>query len=191
MTKKDSKINAHARTVMPPSRCAGFCQRVPRPAKRPRSDQNVHSQSLVCARACRYVIVPVMVGMMVGSMQRALQRLSSLAVERAKAAGYFHDGGGLYLQVTATGGKSWTYRFSLGGRRRDMGLGPYPAVSLAAARKAASEARSLVKAGQDPIAAREAERARKRIESARGLTFDQAAKQFLEGHEATDRKSVV
>jgi integrase len=124
---------------------------------------------------------------MVGSMQRALQRLSSLAVERAKAPGYVHDGGGLYLQVTATGGKSWAYRFSLGGRRRDMGLGPYPAVSLAAARKAASEARSLVKAGQDPIAARDAHRARQRLENARGLTFDQAAKQFLDGHEGTWR----
>jgi integrase len=120
-------------------------------------------------------------------MQRALQRLSSLAVERAKAPGYVHDGGGLYLQVTATGGKSWAYRFSLGGRRRDMGLGPYPAVSLAAARKAASEARSLVKAGQDPIAARDAERAIHRLGSARGLTFDQAAKQFLDGREATWR----
>jgi integrase len=120
-------------------------------------------------------------------MQRALQRLSSLAVERAKAPGYLHDGGGLYLQVTATGGKSWTYRFSLGGRRRDMGLGPYPAVSLAAARKAASEARSLAKAGQDPIATRDAERAVHRLGSARGLTFDQAAKQFLDGREATWR----
>ena len=68
-----------------------------------------------------------------------------------------------------------------------MGLGPYPDVSLAAARKAASEARSLVKAAQDPIAARGAERARQRLESARGLTFDQAAKQFLDGHEATWR----
>jgi integrase len=125
--------------------------------------------------------------MMVEIMQRALQRLSSLAVERAKAPGYFHDGGGLYLQVTATGGKSWTYRFSLGGHRRDMGLGPYPAVSLAAARKAASEARSLAKAGRDPIATRDAERAVHRLGSARGLTFDQAAKQFLDGREATWR----
>ncbi|HEV3494596.1 MAG TPA: Arm DNA-binding domain-containing protein, partial [Reyranella sp.] len=105
-------------------------------------------------------------------MQRVLQRLSSLAVERAKAAGYLHDGGGLYLQVTAAGRKSWIFRYALAGRRPEMGLGPYPDVSLAAARKAASEARSLVKAGrQDPIAARGAERARQRLESARGLTF--------------------
>lgn len=116
-------------------------------------------------------------------MQRALQRLSPLTVERTKAPGYIHDGGGLYLQVTTTGRKSWIFRFALARRRREMGLGAYPAVSLAAARKAASEARSLVKAGQDPISARDAERARQRAEAARGVTFDQAAKQFLESHE--------
>jgi hypothetical protein len=116
-------------------------------------------------------------------MQRALQRLSSLAVDRAKVPGYLHDGGGLYLQVTAAGGKSWIFRYALGGKRPEMGLGPYPDVSLAAARKTASEARSRVKAGQDPIAARDAERARQRLESTRGPTFDQAAKQFLDSHE--------
>src|SRR5215831_3667808 len=104
-------------------------------------------------------------------MQRALQRLSSLAVERAKLPGYIHDGGGLYLQVTPAGRKSWIFRFALAGRRPEMGLGPFPDVSLAMARKLAAEARSLVKAGRDPIAAREAERARRRLESVRGLTF--------------------
>jgi integrase len=120
-------------------------------------------------------------------MQRALQRLSALTVERAKAAGYLHDGGGLYLQVTAAGRKSWIFRYARAGRRPEMGLGPYPDVSLAAARKAASEARSLVKADRDPIAVRDADRACQRLERARGLTFDQAAKQFLDGHEATWR----
>jgi integrase len=120
-------------------------------------------------------------------MQRALQRLSALTVERAKAAGYLHDGGGLYLQVTAAGRKSWIFRYARAGRRPEMGLGPYPDVSLAAARKAASEARSLVKAGRDPITDRDDERARQRLERARGLTFDEAAKQFLDGHETTWR----
>jgi integrase len=119
-------------------------------------------------------------------MQRALQRLSALTVERVKARGYLHDGGGLYLQVTSSGRKSWIFRYyAPGGRRPEMGLGPYPDVSLAAARKAASEARSLVKAGQDPIAARDAERARKRLEEARGVTFDQATEQFLDDHDVT------
>jgi hypothetical protein len=56
----------------------------------------------------------------------------------------------------------------LANRRREMGPGPYPAVSLAAARQAAADARSLVKAGRDPIDARNAERKRKRLDEAKG-----------------------
>ena len=64
-----------------------------------------------------------------------------------------------------------------------MGLGPYPGVSLAAARQSASSAHSLVRVGKDPIAARDAERARKRLEDARAITFDQAADQYIAANE--------
>jgi integrase len=114
---------------------------------------------------------------------RRLQRLTTLSLTRAKTPGYIHDGGGLYLQVAPAGSKSWIFRFSLGGKRREMGLGPYPGVSLAAARQLASGAHSLVRAGKDPIAARDAERARKRLEEARAITFDQAAEQFIAANE--------
>jgi integrase len=114
---------------------------------------------------------------------RRLQQLTALSITRAKTPGYIHDGSGLYLQVAPAGSKSWIFRFSLGGKRREMGLGPYPGVSLAAARKSAAESRSLVKAGQDPIAARDAERVRKRLEDARAITFDQAADQFIAANE--------
>ena len=67
-------------------------------------------------------------------MRRALHRLSARAIVRAKPPGFLHDGGGLYLQITATDARSWVYRFAVAGRRRDMGLGPFPAVTLAAAR---------------------------------------------------------
>jgi integrase len=109
--------------------------------------------------------------------------LSSVEVKAPKEPGYFHDGGGLYLQVSNGGGKSWILRYSMAGKRREMGLGPYPTVSLAAARKSAADSRSLVKAGQDPIAARDSERARQRLEEARGITFDKAVELFLAGNE--------
>jgi integrase-like protein/Arm domain-containing DNA-binding protein len=120
---------------------------------------------------------------------RTLQRLNALTVSRRQKAGYLADGGGLYLQTTATGATSWIYRFMLGRRRREMGLGPYPAVSLAAARKSATDARSLVKAGRDPIEARNAERTRKRLEDAKGTTFDEAADQFITSNEAAWRST--
>jgi integrase len=116
-------------------------------------------------------------------VRQVFNLLSPLEVKAPKHPGYFHDGGGLYLQVSAGGGKSWILRYSMAGKRREMGLGPYPAVSLAAARKTAAESRSLVKAGQDPIAARDAERARQRLEEARGITFDKAVELFLVGNE--------
>jgi integrase len=120
---------------------------------------------------------------MVGNSRRPFQRLTALSIGRIRTPGYVADGGGLYLQVSDSRARSWIFRFALARRRREMGLGSYPAVSLAAARIAASEARSLVKAGQDPIAARDAQRARQRLEAASGITFDQAVEQFLVGNE--------
>jgi integrase len=107
---------------------------------------------------------------------RTLQRLNALTVSRVQKPGYLGDGGGLYLQVTSRTAKSWIYRFMLAGRRREMGLGPYPAVSLADARAAASQARSLVKQGRDPIDVRDDEKGH-------ALTFDEAARQFIKSNE--------
>jgi integrase len=100
-------------------------------------------------------------------------------------AGYHADGAGLYLQVSEAGGKSWIFRYSFGGRRREMGLGAFPTVGLADARQGATDARRLVGQGIDPIEARDAERARQQLAEARGITFEEAAKQFLKTHEGT------
>jgi integrase len=64
------------------------------------------------------------------------------------------DGGGLLLEVHPTGAKVWVCRLTIGGKRRDMGLGSYPAVSLKAARMAARVARETAARGDDPIEAR-------------------------------------
>ena len=53
-------------------------------------------------------------------------KLSAVEVAKAKGPAVLHDGGGLYLRVSATGAKSWVFRFQLDGKRRDMGLGPFP-----------------------------------------------------------------
>lgn len=54
------------------------------------------------------------------------------------------DGRGLFLRVIG-GSKTWGYRYQLRSKRTTLGLGPYPAVSLAAARQRHREAESLVK----------------------------------------------
>ena len=56
------------------------------------------------------------------------------------------------------GSGQWVVRFTVHGRRREMGLGPYPDISLKVAREMASDARQMAKRGVDPIARREAEK---------------------------------
>jgi integrase len=79
------------------------------------------------------------------------------------------------------GSGKWTMRFvsPVTGRRRDMGLGPYPLITLAAARAKALEARRLILDGKDPIDERTASRAARRAAEA-ALSFEQAARKVHE-----------
>jgi integrase len=117
-------------------------------------------------------------------MARELNKLDALGVKRAKARGYLADGGGLYLQIGATGSKSWVFRFRDGPKLREMGLGPSHTLTLAEAREAAQACRKQRLAGMDPIAARIEHRATARLEAAKAVTFEQCAKQYMEGHKA-------
>ena len=110
---------------------------------------------------------------------RTLSRLSALAVGRLKDPGMYADGGGLYLQISRSGTKSWIFRFSMGGREREMGLGPFHTVSLSDARLLAGEARKLKLHGTDPIEARRGERQAKRLDDARAISFKQAATSYI------------
>ena len=79
---------------------------------------------------------------------------------------------GLMLVVQAGGSRSWVLRYQMAGRRRDMGLGPYPEIGLARAREKAMEARRLAKDGRDPLAERAA--------GVPALTFEAAAEALIE-----------
>jgi integrase len=61
------------------------------------------------------------------------------------------DGAGLYLNVAPSGSKSWVQRVVIDGHRRDLGLGGYPAVSLAQARGLAAANRAVIADGRDPV----------------------------------------
>src|SRR6516225_8349807 len=108
-------------------------------------------------------------------MARTTGRLTALKVARAKTPGMYADGGGLYLQVTE-GGASWIYRYMLNGRAREMGLGPLALYGLA------EDARRLRHQGFDPIEARRAAKAQKRLDAAKSLMFGAAAKQYVDTH---------
>ena len=81
----------------------------------------------------------------------------TLSATRAKALkdpGRYSDSGGLHLYISKSGTKSWVQRITIDGRRRDIGLGGYPSVSLALAREKAAENRAAVAEGRDPVADR-------------------------------------
>jgi integrase len=110
-------------------------------------------------------------------------RLTALKVEKAKQAGMYADGDGLYLQVTE-GGASWIYRYMLAGRPREMGLGPLALFGLQEARAKALDARRLRHEGIDPIEARKAARLRARLDAAKAMTFKECADAYINAHRA-------
>jgi len=85
---------------------------------------------------------------------RPTNKLTAIVVEKQARPGRHSDGGGLYLNVTKSRSKSWVFIWSSNHRKREMGLGPYPAVSLAKARTRAERCREQVADGLDPIVER-------------------------------------
>jgi len=81
-------------------------------------------------------------------------QLTVSRVRRTATPGRHADGGTLYLHIAPAGSKSWVQRITIKGRRRDLGLGPWPAVSLAEARTRALANRVLVERGGDPLASK-------------------------------------
>lgn len=115
-------------------------------------------------------------------MSKARDRLTAVQIKNLNKAGFYHDGGGLYLQVSRFGTKSWILRYTLNQRKRDMGLGPLTDWTLAEARERAKKYRQLVDDGIDPIDQRDQEKARmqaQRLEAERKRpTFEECAKEY-------------
>ena len=94
------------------------------------------------------------------------------AKARSLPEGKHADGQGLWLVKRHKQAGKWMLRLSVHGRRREMGLGPWPDVSIAEARERAADARRSVRDGIDPIV----ERARKKA-----TTRKLAMKEAIEG----------
>ncbi|PWR03084.1 integrase [Meridianimarinicoccus roseus] len=113
-------------------------------------------------------------------MTRALNKLTA-ATLKAKPAGKYSDGGGLWFVKRGDGGAQWVLRVTVHGRRREMGLGRFPSVTLKAARLQAEKWRALGAAGLDPIKERERER---REAERRLYRLDDIAKDAFESRKA-------
>ena len=86
---------------------------------------------------------------------------------------------GLQLKINDNGARSWVLRTMVAGKRRDMGLGGFPDVTLAQARERARAARDQVREGVDPIQARQAARSASAAALAKAKTFDQCVAAFV------------
>jgi integrase len=115
-------------------------------------------------------------------MAKVVGKLTALSLSKPRGQGHYHDGNGLYFQVARGGSQSWVYRYMLNKRPRMMGLGSYPELSLGDARKRAAECRRLRNDGIDPIETQKAVRTAAKVEAAKGITFENCSKAYIESH---------
>ena len=116
-------------------------------------------------------------------------QLSALSVKAVSKPGRHGDGDGLYLHVAPSGTKSWVQRIVIDGRRRDIGLGPYPAVSLGQARTMATTNRTAVSEGRDPLAERQAAKEAARNPTPSVPTFAEASARVIDLRRPTWKNS--
>lgn len=123
-------------------------------------------------------------------MRRVEKDLNPIDVKRLKDAGYHAVGhvAGLTLQITPSGARSWLLRATVGGKRREIGLGSYPAVSLALAREKAQAMRDKIVSGTDPVAERKTARQaiiqQQKEEERLRWKFRRCAEAYIEAHAA-------
>ncbi len=114
-------------------------------------------------------------------MPKRAKELSSLEVRRLRSGVHTVGGvAGLLIQVTTNGARSWLLRVRVGDRRREIGLGPFPEVSLARAREKASETKDAIRNGIDPVEARKAAKSALLAAQRKGLTFTEAFEKYAE-----------
>lgn len=126
-------------------------------------------------------------------MARKLNQLTALEIKNAAPSDtpntpkLLSDGGGLYLQVTPRGSKSFLFRYAFNGKQQSMGLGPAHTVGLAEARDMALQYRSLVLKGVDPKV--EKERQMAAPNAVLDKSFQWCAEQYIEAHKDEWRNS--
>ncbi len=106
--------------------------------------------------------------------------LSALKVKTINVPGKYTDGNGLTLLVEESGTKRWIQRVTIDGKQRNLGLGGYPAVSLALAREVAVANQQAIRAGRDVIAERKEARAGGKRPVSTKPTFAEEAAAFIE-----------
>jgi integrase len=119
-------------------------------------------------------------------MPKKVNPLSAIEVSRLITPGFYAVGDvpGLHLSVQSLTGRSWVLRVTVGDKRRDMGLGGYPDVTLAQAREKARQARETIRQGMDPVQERRDKESALKAAQAKAITFKEAALTYIGAHES-------
>ena len=114
-------------------------------------------------------------------MPRLAKELSAIEVSRISEPGLHFVGSvpGLGLQVKGAS-RSWILRVTVGNKRRDIGIGGFPGVTLAHARERARDLRLKVSRGIDPIQERRDQQASLKAAQGKLKTFSEAMRGFLD-----------
>ena len=112
-------------------------------------------------------------------MPKKAKDLTAIEVKRLSNPGRVAVGtvAGLLLSVKPGGSKSWILRTMIADRRRNIGLGPYPEISLKEAHDRARKTKAAIEAGTDPIEEKRARRAELKKKSMSVISFSEAARQ--------------
>jgi hypothetical protein len=109
--------------------------------------------------------------------------LTDTACKQAKPTGKtfrLFDGGGLYLEVSPSGGRWWRLKYRFDHKEKRLSLGTYPDIGLKDARNRRDDARKLLASGADPGANRKALKASRADRVAN--TFEVLAREWYEKH---------
>jgi integrase len=114
----------------------------------------------------------------------AIEKLSATKIGRLMKPGRHGDGGGLYLQISKTGVKSWIFRYEINGSEHFMGLGPLRAVDIRQAREGARVARACLARKADPLQERARVATEKKKTKLNGCrkAFNECAVEYIEHH---------
>lgn len=116
-------------------------------------------------------------------MAKPTTTLTATQIKESKAKDKSYklfDGGGLYLEVTPSGGKLWKLKYRFNGKEKKYSIGKYPSVTLAKARTIKEDLKTLISDGIDPNEKKKKDKQSQKLKDNKQInTFEKLALQRL------------
>ena len=106
-----------------------------------------------------------------------MSKLTNIQLKSKNKTGRYTDGNNLYFVVGKNGNQNWTFIYTINGKKREMGLGPYPEISLKSARLTRDGLKAFIIQGKDPLQERDKQKEQERLRKA--STFENVARTYI------------